>query len=192
MTASFFGGLLKSNLTIFSQIAGIIIIILGFSILLGKGFSGLKIRQKKPTSYLGSFLFGGIFGLAWTPCVGPILVAILILAGTTSSPTIGGLLLFTYAVGLAFPLIMISSYIGGIDKESKTWKFIKGKMIIIEHGEGKKFFIHSNSLISGLLFIILGWLIFSGTLFSFNQYVTQTGFQKWISEIEDRLLGWVR
>jgi len=82
MTASFFGGLLKDNLTIFSQVAGIVIILLGLGMLFGKGFSGLKVRQKKPANYIESFLFGGVFGLAWTPCVGPILVAIITIPAT--------------------------------------------------------------------------------------------------------------
>jgi len=188
MTASFIGGWLRSYVGVFSQIAGIVIILLGLSMLFGKGFSGLQIKQK-PRSYLGSFMFGGVFGLAWTPCVGPILVAILVLASATGSTVTGGMLLFSYAVGLAFPLIIVSSYLDRINKNSRLWRLIRGKMIIFELGENKEFRIHSNSLISGLLFIILGWLIFSGALFSFNQYFATTSFQKWIFAMEDKLLG---
>ena len=190
MSASFVGNLLKSNLTIFSQAAGLIIIVLGLGMILGKGFSGFNIRYK-PSGYLSSFLFGGVFGLAWTPCVGPILVAILILAGINSSVFTGGVLLFSYAIGLSVPLVLFSSYLGRINKESKFWRFIKGKVIIIEYSEGKRFMIHSTSLISGVLFIILGWLIFSGQMFIFNQYVSDSGFQKWLFGVEERVLGWL-
>ena len=191
MTATLIGNLVRSYLTIFSQVAGIIIILLGIYILLGRGFSGLKSRYK-PTSYLGSFLFGGIFGLSWTPCVGPILVAILFLASTSSSVFTGGLLLFSYAIGLSFPLILLSTYLDKANKDKIIWKIIKGKEVIIEYAENKEFKIHSSSLISGLLFIILGYLIFSGTLFAFNQYFAQTNFQKWIFEIEEKLLTIVK
>jgi len=130
-------------------------------------------------------------GLAWTPCVGPILVAILILASTTSSALSGGILLFFYSVGLALPLILLSSYIGRVDKESRLWRIIRGKTIIFAFGE-KKFSVHSNSLISGVLFIILGYLIFSGALVSFNQYLAGTGIQKILFGIEDKILSFVR
>lgn len=191
MSATFIGAFLKQNLTIFSQIAGLAIISFGVYTLLGKGFAGLKIKQKKPTTYSGAFVFGGIFGLAWTPCIGPILVAILILASTTSSILTGGLLLFVYAVGLAFPLVLFSHYLSKADRNGRVWRIIRGKELKFEF-ESKEFRIHTTTLISGLLFIILGYLIFSGTLFKFNQYIIGTSFQKWIFSIEDKLLNFLR
>jgi len=190
MSASLIGSFLRDNLTLFSQIAGIAIILFGIYILLGKGFAGIKIKQRKPTSYFGSFLFGGVLGISWTPCVGPILVALLLLASTTSSVLTGGLLLFMYAVGLAFPLILISTYLEKINKESRLWKIIEGKELHLKIWN-KIFSVHTNNLISGLLFIVLGYLIFSGILFSFNQYVAATSFQKFIFGIEDWFLGFL-
>ena len=95
--------------------------------------------------------------------------------------------MFVYSIGLALPLILISIYIEKLDKKNKLWKIIQGKEIKIL---GKK--IHSTTLISGLLFIILGYLIFSGLLYSFNQYITTSGFQKVIFNIEGWLLGLVK
>jgi len=191
MSASFIGSFLRDNLTLFSQVAGIVIIFFGIYILLGKGFAGIKIKQSKPTTYFGSFLFGSALGISWTPCVGPILVALLLLASTTSSVLTGGLLLFMYAVGLALPLILISTYLEKINKESRLWKIIEGKELHIKFGN-KMFSIHTNNLISGILFIILGYLIFSGILFAFNQYIVGTSFQKFIFGIEDWFLGFVK
>ena len=119
------------------------------------------------------------------------LVALLLLASTTSSVFTGGLLLFMYAVGLALPLILISTYLEKINKESRLWKFIEGKELHIKFGN-KVFSVHTNNLISGLLFIILGYLIFSGILFAFNQYIVGTSFQKFIFGIEDWFLGFVK
>jgi cytochrome c-type biogenesis protein len=186
----FVGGLLNNYIVVYSRVAGIFIILLGLMLIFGKGFSGLQFRYK-PIGYVGSFLFGGVFGFAWTPCVGPILVAILLLASTGGSFVVGGLMLFSYTVGLSVPLIVFSSYLGRIDNERKLWKFIKGKMIVVEYSEGKKFMVHSSSLISGVLFVVLGWLIFSGQLFLFNQYVVDTGLQRWLFSIEEKVLGWI-
>ena len=191
MSASIIGVFLRSNLTIFSQIAGAGIIFFGILILLGKGLPGIKIKQKKPTSYIGSFLFGGALGIAWTPCVGPILVAILLLASASASVSTGGILLLAYGIGLAVPLIIFSSYLGKIKKDGKIWRIIKGKEIKIELGK-KEFSIHTSSLIAGLIFIILGYLIFSGILFSFNQYISATEFQKVIFGIEEKLIKLLR
>ena len=174
-------------LMLFSQIAGIAIILFGICMLLGGGFSGFKIKQKKPTSYFGSFLFGSALGISWTPCVGPILVALLLVASTVGSIAKGGILLFVYSIGLALPLILISMYIEKLNKKSRLWKIIQGKEIKIF---GRK--IHSTTLVSGLLFIVIGYLIFSGLLYSFNQYVTTSGFQKVMFNIEELLLGLVR
>lgn len=188
MTATAVGTLLRSQVTLFSQVAGIAILAFGLYILSGRGFSGIRVTQKKPTTYLSSFAFGGVMGLSWTPCVGPILVAILLLASTASSVVTGGLLLFVYAIGLAIPLIVVSSYLGRINKEGRVWRCIEGKDLRFRV-LGKQRTIHSMSLVSGILFLVLGWLIFSGALFTFNQYITSTSLQQALFGIEEALLG---
>lgn len=191
MTATLIGEVLKSQTTLFTQIAGIVIILFGLYILSGRGFAGVRIAQKKPTTYFSSFLFGGTMGLAWTPCVGPILVAVLLLASTTSSVLTGGLLLFIYAVGLAIPLILVSSYLGRINREGRLWKILQGKELRFRIAT-KEISIHTSSLISGVLFLILGILIFSGVLFAFNQYITTTPFQRALFGAEEGLLSFVQ
>jgi len=187
MTANIAGQFLKTYLTLFTQVAGLAILLFGLLLIFGKGFSGMKFKQKKPTGYLGSFLFGAGFGLGWTPCIGPILVSVLLLASTVSSGFMGGLLLFVYAVGLSLPLIIVSFFLDKVNPNNKIWKIIQGKELEFSIA-GKIIRIHSNNLIAGILFIILGYLIFSGTLFSFNQFVTTTDFQKTVFGIEDWLL----
>ena len=191
MSATLIGNFLKSNLTIFSQVAGVAIIFFGIYMLLEKGFSGLKIKQNKPTTYFGAFIFGSILGLSWSPCIGPILVAVLLLASTSGSTLTGGLLLFSYATGLALPLLLFSTYLSKIDKNGKVWKIIKGKELQFSIGE-KIIKIHSTSLISGLLFIIIGYLIFSGKLFVFNQYLGTSSFQQWIFSLEDKIINFIK
>jgi len=191
MSASLVGNILKSYTTLFSQIAGVAILVFGIYILLGNGFSGIKIKQKKPATYAGSFLFGAVMGISWTPCVGPILVGILLLASTTGSVFTGGLLLFGYALGLAIPLIILSFYLSRINKEGTLWKILQGKVIRFKIGK-KEIITHTSSIVSGVIFIILGILIFSGTLFTLNQYLAATPFQALIFNIEEWLLGLIQ
>jgi len=188
-SASLIGSFLKTNLELFSQIAGIGILFFGFYILLGKGFTTFVVKRKNPTSYISSFFFGMALGIAWTPCVGPILVAILLIASTVESVFMGGILLLFYAIGLSVPLILAAFYLSKRKKEGKIWKFIKGKQINFEISKDKKWSIHSNTLISGIIFIILGYLIFSGKLVILNQAFGVSSFQKWIFSIEERILN---
>ncbi len=140
MSATFIGNFLRLHLVIFSQVAGIVIMIFGILLLLGKSIPSLPIQRKKPVGYVGSFLFGMTFGISWTPCVGPILAAILLIASTLNSVVKGGVLLFIYSIGLALPLILLSFYLEK-KKTSKFWQFLKGKEIRFVSGE-KTFTIH--------------------------------------------------
>jgi cytochrome c-type biogenesis protein len=60
----------------------------------------------------GAFLLGFLFALGWSPCLGPILGTILLLAGTTGETLSGGLLLGVYALGLAIPFLFIAFFYG--------------------------------------------------------------------------------
>jgi len=66
----------------------------------------LNHLKNKPAGYLGSVLIGITFAVAWTPCVGPILGAILTLAGTSAEIERGIFLLASYAAGLALPFFL--------------------------------------------------------------------------------------
>ncbi|MEO6508439.1 MAG: cytochrome c biogenesis CcdA family protein, partial [Patescibacteria group bacterium] len=191
MSATLMGSFLKSYIGIFSQVAGIIIMIAGFLILFGKGFSGLHIMHKKPSSYLGSFLFGGAFALSWTPCIGPVLAAVLLLSSTTSSVYSGGILLFAFALGHAIPLFLLSAYIEKINKKGRVWTILKGKVLDYSF-LNRKGSIHSSSLISGIIFIFLGYLMFSGIMYTFNRYASVTFIQKSTFTLQQWLLEKVK
>jgi len=62
--------------------------------------------QARPAGYLGAFLAGITFAAGWTPCVGPILGAILTLAGTVGKASTGVLMLAAYSLGLAIPFFL--------------------------------------------------------------------------------------
>jgi cytochrome c-type biogenesis protein len=98
-------------------VGGVLIIIFGLYIagLLKIGIFGryqqIQLRQK-PAGYLGTFLVGVTFAIGWTPCVGPILGAILSLAGTAETVQRGIGLLVAYSLGLGVPFLISSLALG--------------------------------------------------------------------------------
>ncbi len=190
MSSTFIGNILKNQLELFSQISGIFIVLLGMYILTGKGFKQININNKNPTTYVSSFIFGLAMGISWTPCVGPILVTILLLASTTTSAYIGGFLLFMYALGLFLPMIFFALYLKN-SKNSKIWKLFKGKIITFKIAN-KKIEVHSSTLISGVIFILLGTLIFFGGLLTINKFVGTTFIQNYLNGLEGFLLDFIQ
>lgn len=190
MTATFIGTFLRENVLAISRVAGLLILIFGILILFGKGFPGLKIRSKPSKGFFGSFGLGITFAIAWTPCIGPILTAILILAATANTVLIGGTLLFLYAVGLAVPLILISVFFDKLDKKSRFWRILEGKEIKLRIGK-KELKFHTTNIVSGLLFILLGILMMGGILYTFNRYVIESKLQVLLFNLEDKIITWL-
>jgi len=92
---------------------GILIIIFGLHLTGALNLDFLVKERRfvfttKGASFIGSFMVGVTFAAAWTPCAGPILGSILILAGTKSSVTQGAVLLSLYALGIAVPFFITS------------------------------------------------------------------------------------
>ncbi|NCO04665.1 MAG: cytochrome c biogenesis protein CcdA [Candidatus Magasanikbacteria bacterium] len=94
-----------------------------------------KLTPGKPAS---SFLFGATFAFGWTPCVGPILGAILLLASTTGTLAQGALLLFVFSLGLAIPFLLIaigfghaSIYIKKLNKYLNAISIVGGAFLVI-------------------------------------------------------------
>jgi cytochrome c-type biogenesis protein len=93
------------------RIGGVLIIVFGL-MCLGVIKSGVLSQERrvqveqKPVGYLGSALVGMAFGAGWTPCIGPVLGAILGLAATSQDLSRGVLLLASYSAGLAVPFLL--------------------------------------------------------------------------------------
>ncbi len=112
-SATYLSGLLfayKSYLRIFG---GCLIIIFGLHLLgvVRIGFLNMEKRlhlQHKPLHFLGTFAIGMAFGAGWSPCIGPMLGSILILAGNQDTVGKGILLLALYSAGLALPFVVLS------------------------------------------------------------------------------------
>src|SRR5207244_10086012 len=110
-TASALGAVLLHSQVWMGRIGGVIVLLFGLY-LLGVLRPAFLLRERKvqlahkPVGYLGSAVVGITFGAAWTPCIGPILGAILTLAAATSSIAQGTALLAAYSLGLAIPFLV--------------------------------------------------------------------------------------
>lgn len=111
----------------------------------------------RPAGYVGSLLVGLSFAVGWTPCVGPILGAILALASSTSHITAGLLLLGAYSAGLGIPFLLSALAVNAFSQFFTQFK----RYIEIVHVGG------------GLLLIAVGILIFTGYLTVLNIWAIQ-------------------
>lgn len=107
-SATALGSLLYEHMDVIRKVGGVLIIIFGLHItgifnlhfLLGE--KRINIRSK-PAGLVGSFLVGIAFAAGWTPCIGPILASILMVAATEETVLRGILLLLAYSMGLGLP-----------------------------------------------------------------------------------------
>jgi cytochrome c-type biogenesis protein len=110
-TASVLGGFMLRYHVWIGRIGGVLVLLFGLYLLgvLRPAFLMQERRiqlARKPLGYAGSAVVGLAFGAAWTPCIGPILGAILTLAAEAASIAQGTALLAVYALGLAVPFVL--------------------------------------------------------------------------------------
>ena len=141
------------------RIGGLLIIVFGLYIagLLRIGFltrtQQLQLREK-PAGYVGSLIVGLTFAIGWTPCVGPILGAILSLAGTTDTVTRGMSLLVAYSAGLGVPFLLSAVALGAFLKFFKRYRpFIP----IVER-------------FAGVILVVVGVLVFTNYYLVLNSW----------------------
>lgn len=161
-SATFIGQLISQYKYILSKIGGIIIIIFGIHFLGLFRLKFLDFERKinirgKSASYLGSFIMGFAFSFGWTPCIGPILAAILILAAQKETLLQGIILLFIYSMGLGVPFILSGIFINYF---FKTFSRIKKHFKKIE-------------IIAGILLIILGIFVFFDIINTISSFLPQ-------------------
>lgn len=160
-SAQLFGSLMMQYQDIIRKIGGVAIIILGIHVI---GIINLRILQmdkrlhffhKKPSGLFGSFLVGVGFAAGWTPCIGPILSAIFAIAATSPSKWSGTFLFIAYSAGLAIPFMLTSL---GINTFLRHFNKLKKHMRLV-------------SVITGVLLILTGVLIYSNSLALISGYM---------------------
>jgi cytochrome c-type biogenesis protein len=187
-SASLLGSILRDYLDSLTYWGGALIVVFGIMTLAGKGFSGAQFKNAPAATLAGYFFFGATFALGWTPCVGPVLTGILILAGSDKTVLQGMTLLFFYAVGLGTPLILIASVCSHLPKDGWFWRLLRGKAWDIKIGK-HTFLLHTTNLFSGLLLIALGIALAEGYLTYFNSLIP-IELQIWFSRFEEKVLHW--
>lgn len=146
------GLFLRQHRTLVNLISGAIVIFFGLNYLgvfKWTLFSGRGMRMTTTKmGFLSALVFGAVFSLAWTPCVGVFLGSALMLASQEASALTGSLMLLAYAVGLGLPFV-VSALL--IDQLKTTFDWIKKNYRII-------------NTVSGILLIFVGLMMATGSL----------------------------
>ena len=148
--------------------AGIFLVFFGLLMLgvVPLGFLQRDLRAHfgvKPSGYAGSLLVGVAFGAGWTPCVGPILGGILLVAGTSGSALQGGALLGAYSLGFALPFLLAAQILPSVRKLNRYTGLIEK--------------------IGGVLLVLVGVLLLSNSVAALSPYLASLG------SLETRLAG---
>ena len=162
-TASAFGRFFLTNQDWFVSAAGIVIMIFGAHFL---GFYRISFMDREMRvdagdrggSMFGAYILGLAFAFGWTPCIGPILGAILSIAASEADVTRGTLLLGVYAAGLGIPFILVAAFFPRL-KGLMAW--MRAHMRRIEQ-------------IMGLLLITVGLLMLTGKFTDFAWWLNET------------------
>ncbi len=173
-------------------IGGLLIIGLGIMSVLGKGFSGVKFAQRPTTTFAGTYIFGMTFALGWSACTGPILGTLLtLLVAQGASVLAGAVLALIYTLGLALPLFLVAIFFRQLGSGSRIWSLLRGRGITTTIG-GRTFHLHTTSMLSGLLLIIIGYLLASGQLYTLSQWTQATPAGQWALDLETSISRFFR
>jgi len=149
--ATVFGQLMLAYRTWIARVGGVLMILMGLWMLGVFQVGALQQERRvhlsdKPLGYLGTVVVGIAFGAGWTPCLGPTLGAILLLAATETQLAKGITLLSAYSAGLAVPFLIAAF---GIERFLRFFQRFRSKLGLVNR-------------IAGSLLIVVGVLMFTG------------------------------
>jgi cytochrome c-type biogenesis protein len=152
-SASAVGSIIASHSQAIRIIGGALIVVLGIHLsgLVRIPFLDMEKRVhlgKKPMHALGTVLVGMAFGAGWSPCIGPLLGSILVLAGNQETVAQGMGLLAVYSAGLAIPFLLVSVFI---------------HFLLVFLNRAKKVLQYINT-VAGILLILIGIALMAGRL----------------------------
>jgi len=159
-SASLLGGLFLGYRNFIRLMGGAFVVLVGlylvglFKIAALERYLQFNLKDK-PAGYLGSVLVGITFAVAWTPCVGPVLGAVLALAGASGEVGRGIFLLSSYAAGLALPFFLSALAVNSFFQFSQRFRR----------------YIHAVHVMGGVLLIIVGVLLITDYMTFLNAYV---------------------
>jgi len=158
-SATLLGSFLQQHMDLIRKLGGVLVVLFGIHVtglvpirwLLGEKRVTLK---HKPAGFLGSFLVGLAFAAGWTPCIGPILASILMIAATEEKVGQGIVLLLLYSIGLGIPFLLSSLAL---------------HRFIVFFNRFKKH-IRLFEIVTGLFLIVVGVLIYTNWLSVLSGY----------------------
>ncbi len=166
LIAGFLGDFFNAYKLTFAVISGFALIFFGILLLLNVSFSifNFKLDYGEKEGFFSTAMLGFFFGIGWTPCTGPILAGILVLAANSATVLNGALMLVFYGIGVVAPLILLSYLSDKYDWANSG--LLRGKEIKFNLFN-KQIATHTYNLIGGALLLIIGLLmtIYKGTFF---------------------------
>jgi cytochrome c-type biogenesis protein len=160
-SASVLGKIVTAHFDVLAIIAGALITVLGLHFL-GVFRIGLLFREarfqavNKPAGFVRAYLVGLAFAFGWTPCVGPVLATILMVAGVEASAARGALLLGAYALGIGIPFLLASLFSGVF---MRLMQRLRTHMAAIEKVIGGALVLTGVLFLTGGMPRIAGWLL---------------------------------
>lgn len=158
------GSFLNKNQMLFARIGGVIIVLFGFyqlgvfgnSRVLGKERRLPFHLDKLAMSPLTALIMGFTFSFAWTPCVGPALTSVLLMAASANTKVMGVVLIGVYTVGFVLPFLAVGLF------TTTLLEFFKSHMNVVKY----------TVKVGGVLMILMGVLMFTGKMNAFTGYLS--------------------
>ncbi len=159
-TASFFGQALRAHIATLSLLAGFAIIAMGLHFLgvfrLNLLYREKRLEVQKPLGLWGAYVMGLAFAFGWTPCIGPILAAILAIAASEATAARGAGLLAIYSLGLGIPFLLAAAALGPFLGFLKRFKAHFGA---VERVVGVLLIVTGIAFLTGTMQNLSFWLI---------------------------------
>jgi cytochrome c-type biogenesis protein len=160
-TASWIGQAVSAHLGILGYIAGTLIALMGLHFLhvIRIPFMDRTARvgvAAKPAGMFGAYVIGLAFGFGWSPCVGPVLAAILLMAGAADSAGEGARLLLIYSLGIGLPFLVAAFFAGAFMRWSAKFRT---RLDLIEKAMGAFLVLAGVLIFTGQMPTIANWLI---------------------------------
>ena len=159
-TATVLGRVLLSKKFLLSRIGGALVIVFGLYLLGILNITAFSRERRvhlsdKPIGYLGTVLVGIAFGAGWSPCIGPILGAILTYTASTADLQRGLVLLFAYSMGLAVPFLVAAL---AVERFLTVFQSLKKQMVWVNRIAGTLLIVVGVLMITNYFTILATWL----------------------------------
>ncbi len=159
-TASLLGQVIRQNLGLLSTIAGIAIIAMGLHFLglfrMAFLYREARLSLEKPVGLWGAYVMGLAFAFGWTPCIGPVLAAILAVAGSEDTVLRGAALLAAYSAGLGIPFLGAAF---ALERFTGLMKRFRSRMILVEKTTGALLVLTGVAFLTGAMTDASFWLL---------------------------------